>query len=183
MIAACGDLEGLGNGLADRPSAPMTAREPLTPGAAGLAWTRPASSDDWSIGPSGVGRLVVGGASATVGAHGAAGTGQATGSSCTPVQPPGAPAGVRAWITGERVVAVTVEAPGPRTLHGAQVGTPLEELRRLYAGRLELGNGGEGEWLVARPAATLAGHPVAFRIVDGVVERIRVSSPDGDACH
>ena len=167
---ACGD----GGGLIDRPTPPMTAREALAPGGAGLVWAPGTSSDaSWTIGPQGVGPLVVG-----MSSEGFVGAGESVTlmddrDVCTPVRPDGAPDGVLAWTENRQVIAAIVAEPGPRLVSGLGVGASEAELRRHYGDRLKSVEDEPG-WLVVDPPPTLAGYRLAFEIREGTVARIRV---------
>jgi len=166
------------DGLSDKPTPPMTAREPLAPGSAGLSWTAPASIDgEWTIGPQGIGPLLVqenplveSAASASDGVAAAA----AASPRCIVVTPPSAPPGVVAWNVGSETVALVASQPGPRTLGGITVGSEASELQRHYGDRLSEGEGPNRGWRIVEPPPTLVGYPIAFEIQDGVVRRIRV---------
>lgn len=181
LVMACGDIGTIGDGLTDRPTPPTTAREPLTPGSAGLAWAVPSAGDgSWVIGPQGVGVLMVGTAYSPDGQPEA---GLRENDFCTVVTPPGAPAGLVAWVNRGNIVALVASEPGPRLLGGVEVGTSEAEVRRRFAGSLTEGVGADSLWLTEARPETLSGYPVAFEIVDGHVNRIRVGDPSpGGEC-
>lgn len=180
LTTACGD----GGGLIDRPTPPMTAREALAPGGAGLGWMPGSSSDaGWTIGPQGIGPLVVGMSSEGFVAAGQSVTLMDDRDVCTPVRPDGAPDGVVAWTENGQVVAAVVSEPGPRLVSGLGVGSAESDLRRQYGARLQSVDDEPG-WLVVDPPPTLAGHRVAFELRDGVIARIRVGPARSQAgCH
>ncbi len=177
-MSACEDVGRIGDGLADKPTPPATAREPLSPGSAGLAWAAPSSTgDEWIIGPQGIGPLIVG-------APYQSGTEQSLATSgCSVESPEGAPPGVSVWLVDGRIASVLASQRGPRLLGGVGVGSSEAEMRRHFAGRLEEGTGADAGWWVEVRPETLSGHPVAFQLEDGYVRRIRVgSSAPGGAC-
>lgn len=177
-MSACNDVGRIGDGLADKPTPPATAREPLSPGAAGLAWAAPSSTaDEWIIGPQGMGPLIVGAPYPSGAEQSPAASG------CSVESPEGAPPGVSVWQVDGRIISVLASQRGPRLLGGMEVGSSEAEIRRHFAGRLEEGTGTDAGWWVEVRPETLSGHPVAFRLEDGYVSRIRVgASSPGGAC-
>jgi len=176
---ACDNVGRIGDGLADKPTPPTTAREPLTPGAAGLAWAAPSTvGDSWVIGPQGMGPLMVGTAYPPDGSFVTTSTEDAR---CRVVTPPDAPPGLVAWVWRGNIVSLVASEPGPRLLGGVEVGTGEAELRRHFVGRLQDGTGAESGWLSEVRPETLSGYPVAFEVIDGYVSRIRVGAPSPGA--
>src|SRR5690606_6009690 len=115
LFTACGD----GGGLIDRPTPPMTARDALAPGGAGLGWAPAASSgSEWTIGPQGIGPLIVGMSSQGLVSTGESVTLMDDRDVCTAVRPDGAPDGVVAWSENRQVIAAIVSEAGPRLVSG-----------------------------------------------------------------